>query len=151
MDGHLDGDVVAVVVDEADTANNSGTFDDVGVNDSVTISASGPDVGDSANVTITSTYSTLTGFLDPIFNGLTIDTSVEFRLLEHLARNSGQVQDRRELLARVRAVLRRSDGSKKRLTHYSFADVELDFEEGTLLDLCLFGDFLVEVDDPGYQ
>ncbi|MGB5703164.1 MAG: response regulator transcription factor [Polyangiales bacterium] len=28
-------------------------------------------------------------------------TSVEFRLLEHLALNSGQVQDRRELLARV--------------------------------------------------
>lgn len=28
-------------------------------------------------------------------------TSVEFRLLEHLARNGGQVQDRRELLARV--------------------------------------------------
>ena len=28
-------------------------------------------------------------------------TSVEFRLLEHLARNRGQVQDRRELLARV--------------------------------------------------
>ncbi len=28
-------------------------------------------------------------------------TSVEFRLLEHLARNSGRVQDRRELLARV--------------------------------------------------
>ncbi len=28
-------------------------------------------------------------------------TSVEFRLLEHLARNSGQVQDRQELLARV--------------------------------------------------
>lgn len=28
-------------------------------------------------------------------------TTVEFRLLEHLARNSGQVQDRRELLARV--------------------------------------------------
>lgn len=28
-------------------------------------------------------------------------TSVEFRLLEHLARNSGQVQDRRALLARV--------------------------------------------------
>jgi len=28
-------------------------------------------------------------------------TSVEFRLFEHLARNSGQVQDRRELLARV--------------------------------------------------
>ena len=28
-------------------------------------------------------------------------TAVEFRLLEHLALNSGQVQDRRELLARV--------------------------------------------------
>ncbi len=28
-------------------------------------------------------------------------TSLEFRLLEHLARNGGQVQDRRELLARV--------------------------------------------------
>jgi two-component system phosphate regulon response regulator PhoB len=28
-------------------------------------------------------------------------TAVEFRLLEHLARNSGQVQDRQELLARV--------------------------------------------------
>ena len=28
-------------------------------------------------------------------------TSVEFRLLEHLARNTGQVQDRRELLSRV--------------------------------------------------
>ena len=28
-------------------------------------------------------------------------TTVEFRLLEYLARNSGQVQDRRELLARV--------------------------------------------------
>ncbi|MBW2508452.1 MAG: response regulator transcription factor [Deltaproteobacteria bacterium] len=28
-------------------------------------------------------------------------TAVEFRLLEHLARNTGQVQDRRELLARV--------------------------------------------------
>lgn len=28
-------------------------------------------------------------------------TAVEFRLLEHLARHSGQVQDRRELLARV--------------------------------------------------
>ncbi|MGD8608204.1 MAG: response regulator transcription factor [Myxococcales bacterium] len=28
-------------------------------------------------------------------------TSVEFRLLEHLARNGGRVQDRRELLARV--------------------------------------------------
>jgi DNA-binding response OmpR family regulator len=34
----------------------------------------------------------------------------------------------RELLARVRAVLRRTDGSKKRLTQYSFGDLELDFE-----------------------
>ena len=34
----------------------------------------------------------------------------------------------RELLARVRAILRRTDGSKKRLARYSFADVELDFE-----------------------
>jgi len=34
----------------------------------------------------------------------------------------------RELLARVRAILRRSDGRKKRLGRYRFADVELDFE-----------------------
>lgn len=34
----------------------------------------------------------------------------------------------RELLARVRAILRRSDGSKRRLARYRFADVELDFE-----------------------
>jgi two-component system alkaline phosphatase synthesis response regulator PhoP len=34
----------------------------------------------------------------------------------------------RELLARVRAILRRTDGTKKRLARYSFADVELDFE-----------------------
>jgi two-component system alkaline phosphatase synthesis response regulator PhoP len=34
----------------------------------------------------------------------------------------------RELLARVRAILRRSDGSKRRLSRYRFADVELDFE-----------------------
>ncbi len=34
----------------------------------------------------------------------------------------------RELLARVRAILRRSDGAKKRLSRYRFADVELDFE-----------------------
>jgi len=34
----------------------------------------------------------------------------------------------RELLARVRAVLRRTEGGKKRLSRYSFADVELDFE-----------------------
>jgi two-component system alkaline phosphatase synthesis response regulator PhoP len=33
----------------------------------------------------------------------------------------------RELLARVRAILRRAEG-KKRLTRYHFADVELDFE-----------------------
>ena len=34
----------------------------------------------------------------------------------------------RELLARVRAILRRTDGSKKRLSRYRFADLELDFE-----------------------
>ena len=34
----------------------------------------------------------------------------------------------RELLARVRAILRRTDGKKKRLSRYRFADVELDFE-----------------------
>ena len=34
----------------------------------------------------------------------------------------------RELLARVRAILRRTDGSKKRLARYRFSDVELDFE-----------------------
>ena len=34
----------------------------------------------------------------------------------------------RELLARVRAILRRTDGSKRRLSRYRFADVELDFE-----------------------
>jgi DNA-binding response OmpR family regulator len=34
----------------------------------------------------------------------------------------------RELLARVRAILRRTEGSKKRLARYRFADLELDFE-----------------------
>jgi two-component system alkaline phosphatase synthesis response regulator PhoP len=34
----------------------------------------------------------------------------------------------RELLARVRAILRRSEGSKKRLSRYRFSDVDLDFE-----------------------
>src|ERR687891_1174416 len=34
----------------------------------------------------------------------------------------------REVLARVRAILRRTEGSKKRLSRYRFADVELDFE-----------------------
>jgi DNA-binding response OmpR family regulator len=34
----------------------------------------------------------------------------------------------RELLARVRAILRRSDGTKKRLARYRFSDVDLDFE-----------------------
>jgi two-component system alkaline phosphatase synthesis response regulator PhoP len=34
----------------------------------------------------------------------------------------------RELLARVRAILRRTEGKKKRLARYRFADVELDFE-----------------------
>ena len=34
----------------------------------------------------------------------------------------------RELLARVRAILRRTEGGKKRLQRYNFSDVELDFE-----------------------
>jgi DNA-binding response OmpR family regulator len=34
----------------------------------------------------------------------------------------------RELLARVRAILRRTDGTKKRLSRYRFSDLELDFE-----------------------
>jgi DNA-binding response OmpR family regulator len=34
----------------------------------------------------------------------------------------------RELLARVRAILRRTEGKKKRLSRYRFDDVELDFE-----------------------
>ena len=34
----------------------------------------------------------------------------------------------RELLARVRAILRRSEGTWKRLARYRFADLELDFE-----------------------
>jgi two-component system alkaline phosphatase synthesis response regulator PhoP len=47
----------------------------------------------------------------------------------------------REVLARVRAILRRTDGSRKRLARYRFADVELDFETyaatkgGALLEL----------------
>jgi two-component system alkaline phosphatase synthesis response regulator PhoP len=34
----------------------------------------------------------------------------------------------RELLARVRAILRRTEGTRKRLARYRFAEVELDFE-----------------------
>ena len=34
----------------------------------------------------------------------------------------------RELLARVKAVLRRTDGKAKRLSHYTFSDLDLDFE-----------------------
>jgi two-component system alkaline phosphatase synthesis response regulator PhoP len=34
----------------------------------------------------------------------------------------------RELLARVRAILRRTEGKKQRLSRYHFADVEMDFE-----------------------
>src|SRR6185503_9283599 len=34
----------------------------------------------------------------------------------------------RELLARVRAVLRRTEPSKRRLSRYRFSDLELDFE-----------------------
>jgi two-component system alkaline phosphatase synthesis response regulator PhoP len=47
----------------------------------------------------------------------------------------------RELIARVKAVLRRTDGKAKRLARYSFADLDLDFEaykatkDGEALDL----------------
>ena len=34
----------------------------------------------------------------------------------------------RELLARVRAILRRTEGAKKRLSRYRFSDIDLDFE-----------------------
>ena len=34
----------------------------------------------------------------------------------------------RELLARVRAILRRTEGTKRRLSRYHFADIDLDFE-----------------------
>ena len=34
----------------------------------------------------------------------------------------------RELLARVRAILRRTDGTRRKLSRYKFFDVELDFE-----------------------
>ena len=34
----------------------------------------------------------------------------------------------REVLARVRAILRRTEGAKKRLSRYHFADIDLDFE-----------------------
>jgi two-component system alkaline phosphatase synthesis response regulator PhoP len=34
----------------------------------------------------------------------------------------------REVLARVRAILRRTEGQRKRLSRYRFGDVELDFE-----------------------
>jgi two-component system alkaline phosphatase synthesis response regulator PhoP len=34
----------------------------------------------------------------------------------------------RELMARVKAILRRADGSPRRLSHYAFGEVDLDFE-----------------------
>jgi two-component system alkaline phosphatase synthesis response regulator PhoP len=34
----------------------------------------------------------------------------------------------REVLARVRAILRRTEGTKKRLARYHFSDIDLDFE-----------------------
>jgi len=46
----------------------------------IDVSASGNDIGDSANVSVTTEYQTLTGLLDPIFNGLSISTSVDIRL-----------------------------------------------------------------------
>ncbi len=48
---------------------------------SVTLTASGTEVGDTATIQLTSTYNSLTGFLDFAFGStLTIDTDVQFRL-----------------------------------------------------------------------
>jgi len=46
----------------------------------ITTTATGSDVGDTGTIQVTSTYDSLTGFLDPVFGGTTIDTDVEFRL-----------------------------------------------------------------------
>ena len=40
----------------------------------------GADIGDTATVQITADYQSLTGLLNPIFGGITIDNSVAFRL-----------------------------------------------------------------------
>jgi len=47
---------------------------------SVTLTASGTEVGDTATIQLTSTYVSLTGFLDSLFGSLSIDTNVQFRL-----------------------------------------------------------------------
>lgn len=46
----------------------------------VMLAAGGSDIGDEATITVTSSYASLTGVLDGIFAGLTIDTDVDFRL-----------------------------------------------------------------------
>jgi Flp pilus assembly protein TadG len=44
------------------------------------IGGTGGSIGDNATITITTVYESLTGLLGPIFDGLTVDTSVSFRL-----------------------------------------------------------------------
>jgi len=46
----------------------------------ISVSAAGDDIGDSANISVTTEYQTLTGLLDPIFDGLSISTTVNIRL-----------------------------------------------------------------------
>jgi Flp pilus assembly protein TadG len=50
----------------------------------VSLTAGGTEVGDTATVQLTSTYDSLTGFLDSFFGSLTIDTNVQFRLEQPL-------------------------------------------------------------------
>ena len=64
-------DVVERACNALDLSNGSVT---------VTLTENGMNVGDTGAIRLTSTYSSLTGFLDSIFGSLTIDTDVEFRL-----------------------------------------------------------------------
>jgi len=74
--------------------DGSGTFDAADIRDRacnamnlssgtvtrIAISSTGADIGDDANVTVVVQYQSLTGVADSIFDGLSIDTSVDFRL-----------------------------------------------------------------------
>lgn len=50
----------------------------------VTLTTNGAEVGDTATIQLTSTYDSLTGYLDSFFGSLTIDTNVQFRLEQPL-------------------------------------------------------------------
>ena len=50
----------------------------------MTLTANGREVGDTATIQLTSTYDSLTGYLDSFFGSLTIDTNVQFRLEQPL-------------------------------------------------------------------